>query len=199
MSPSNTFLHWAVARLPTGRVLHPQAKQQTQLAQLQLCSQLSLARDHERGSLRCCPAIAWHRLEVMIIGVKNKMHLFPCQGDERIIPRNVPKSDHRQQGSEDGWARKNAWTRGTDLRRERALPGQHWRGGRMGSRYPRRHVPTPSPALALDVHPGWCMLTENPLLSLTHTLALRFAETSSLSYSPEGMVGRTRNSKDWAT
>ena len=47
--------------------------------------------------------------------------------------------------------------------------------------------------------PGWYVLSENPLLSLTHTLALRLAETHSLPYSLEGMLGRTRNSKDWAT
>lgn len=46
VNPSNTFLHWAVAQLPTGQVLHPQVKQQTQLAQLPLSSQWSLARGH---------------------------------------------------------------------------------------------------------------------------------------------------------
>lgn len=71
--------------------------------------------------------------------------------------------------------------------------------GAVGSRvyFPEGIFP-PRPLLwPVMLSPGWYMLTENPLLSLTHTL--RFAETSSSPYSLEGMVGRTRNSKDWAT
>ena len=57
--------------------------------------------------------------------------------------------------------------------------------------------PAPTPWLVV-LSSGWYRLSENSPRSLTHTLAPRSAQTRSFPYSLEGMVGRTRNSKDQA-
>lgn len=113
----------------------------------------------------------------------------------RVTLRNAPKSDYRQQGSEKMGGLGRTPEQEAQTSGEKGLCRCNTeKEGYSGIRVYSQEVYSPPRPLLWPV-----MLSKNPLLSLIRTLALRLTETSSLPYSLEGMLGRTMNSRDWAT